>query len=114
MREFLHVDDMAAACVHIMSLSRAVHDEQTSERCSHINVGTGEDCSIRELAESIADIVGFQGNLVFDVKRPDGAPRKLLDVSRLHRLGWKHTIGLREGLASAYDWYLNNSAIVRS
>ncbi len=114
MREFLHVDDMAAACVYIMSLSREVYDGPTSERCSHINVGTGEDCSIRELAESIACIVGFKGNLIFDVKRPDGAPRKLLDVSRLHCLGWQHAIGLREGLESAYNWYLNNLEIVRS
>jgi GDP-L-fucose synthase len=96
MREFLHVDDLADACLFLME--RYDGDE-------HINVGTGEDLSIRELAETIRDIVAPGVRIEFDASKPDGTPRKLLDVSRLHALGWRHTIDLREGLASAYDWF---------
>lgn len=88
MREFLHVDDMAAASVHVMELSDQIYQTNTQPMLSHINVGTGVDCTIRELAETMAKVVGFTGNLVFDSTKPDGTPRKLMDVSRLAKLGW--------------------------
>lgn len=109
-REFLHVDDMAAACLHVMNLPRQTYNSVITERCSHLNVGTGADCSIRELAELIAIISGFKGALEFDTSRPDGALRKLLDVTRLHRLGWTYSISIEEGLASAYQWYVENDS----
>ena len=97
-REFLHVDDMASASVHVMELPVEVYRAHTQPMLSHINVGTGKDCSIRELAELIAEVTGFEGSLVFDVSRPDGAPRKQLDVSKLASCGWHAQIGLEEGL----------------
>ena len=109
-REFLHVDDMAAASVHVMELDHATYASNTRPMLSHINVGTGVDCTIRELAETIARVTGFTGRLVFDASKPDGAPRKLLDVSRLHSLGWKAGIGLEDGLRHAYQWFLDHSA----
>ena len=112
-REFLHVDDMAAACVHVMELDEAVLRDHTRPMLSHINVGTGVDCTIRELAETVARVTGFTGRLVFDTDKPDGAPRKLLDVSRLAALGWRPQIGLEEGLRDAYAWYVENRADVR-
>ena len=112
-REFLHVDDMAAACVHVMELDEAVLRDHTRPMLSHINVGTGVDCTIRELAETVARVIGFTGRLVFDTDKPDGAPRKLLDVSRLAALGWRPQIGLEEGLRDAYAWYVENRADVR-
>ena len=112
-REFLHVDDMAAACVHVMELDEAVLRDHTRPMLSHINVGTGEDCTIRELAETVARVTGFTGRLVFDTDKPDGAPRKLLDVSRLAALGWRPQIGLEEGLCDDYAWYVENRADVR-
>lgn len=105
MREFLHVDDMAAASVFVMNLPRDVIDANTQPMLSHINVGTGVDCTIRELAETIADVVGFSGELVFDTSKPDGTPRKLMDVQRLGALGWSASIGLRDGLAQTFAWY---------
>lgn len=107
-REFLHVDDMAAASVHVMNLEPEVYRIHTDPMLSHINVGTGEDVAIRELAETIADVVGFRGEIRFDPTKPDGTPRKLLDVSRLHRLGWRHQISLQDGLRRTYDWFLRN------
>ena len=104
-REFLHVDDMAAACVHVMELAPEVYRAHTQPLLSHINVGTGQDVTIRELAETIARVTGFGGELVFDPSKPDGTPRKLLDVSRLKALGWEASIGLEEGLRDAYGWY---------
>ena len=95
-REFLHVDDLADACIHLV---KTYSDEL------HINIGSGEDLSIAELAGLIRDIVGFEGELVYNADRPDGTPRKLLDVSRLNALGWRPTIGLEQGLRSAYQWY---------
>ena len=112
-REFLHVDDMAAASVHVMELDEAVLRDHTRPMLSHINVGTGEDCTIRELAETVARVTGFTGRLVFDTDKPDGAPRKLLDVSRLAALGWRPQIGLEEGLRDAYAWFVENRADVR-
>lgn len=108
MREFLHVDDMAAASIHVMDLAQEVLQEYTQPMLSHINVGTGVDCTIRELAQTIAQVVGYKGRVVFDAGKPDGTPRKLLDVTRLHQLGWYHEISLEAGLASTYQWFLEN------
>ncbi|MEM7329325.1 MAG: GDP-L-fucose synthase [Pseudomonadota bacterium] len=108
MREFLHVDDMAAASVHVMNLDRETYQKSTDPMLSHINVGTGVDCTIRELAETIADVTGFAGKLEWDLSKPDGAPRKLMDVSKLERLGWKANIALKDGLKSTYKWFLEH------
>lgn len=107
-REFLHVDDMAAASVHVMNLDVETYRANTQPMLSHINVGTGVDCTIRELAETVARVTGFHGQLVFDASKPDGTPRKLMDVSRLEKLGWKARISLEEGLRDAYGWFLEN------
>ncbi|MFA5203482.1 MAG: GDP-L-fucose synthase [Lentisphaeria bacterium] len=96
-REFLHVDDLADACLHLLR-------QYSGE--SHVNIGTGEDLSIRELAERVAATVGYRGRIEWDASRPDGTPRKLTDVSRLHALGWHHRIGLEDGLRAVYAWYL--------
>ena len=112
-REFLHVDDMAAACIHVMELSDEVYAEQTEPMLSHINVGTGEDVTIRELAETICEVVGFKGELQFDTTKPDGTPKKLLDVTRLNQLGWQAKIELKEGLESTYQWLLDNLDSIR-
>lgn len=114
MREFLHVDDMAAASVHVMELDASLYHAHTQPMLSHINVGTGVDCTIRELAETIAKVTGFTGRLTFDSSKPDGTPRKLMDVSRLKGLGWHSTIPLEAGLRNAYDWYLENVENVRA
>jgi GDP-L-fucose synthase len=100
-REFLHVDDLAAACVFLL---QKYNDPEI------INVGTGEDVSIRELAELICEIVGFEGELAWDTNKPDGTPRKLLDISKIRRLGWSPSISLREGIARTYEWFLKNEA----
>ncbi len=105
MREFLHVDDMAAASVHVMELDPETVQAHTRPMLSHINVGTGEDCTIRELAESLCRVIGFDGDLVFDTTKPDGAPRKLLDVTRLDAMGWRAEIALESGLEDTYRWY---------
>ncbi|TLD47012.1 MAG: GDP-L-fucose synthase [Accumulibacter sp.] len=105
-REFLHVDDMAAASVHVMNLDRASYNAHTQPMLSHINVGTGEDLSIRELAEIVAQVVGYGGRIEFDPSKPDGTPRKLLDVSRLHALGCQARVGLEDGLRQAYADFL--------
>ena len=114
MREFLHVSDMAQACVHVMNLPHADYAAQTQPMMSHINVGTGQDCTIRELAETMARVTGFQGDLVFDASKPDGAPRKLMDVSRLKRLGWTANVTLEEGLSMTYQWFLAHGDGLRS
>lgn len=108
MREFLHVDDMAAASIHVMNLSDEQYQACTSAMLSHINVGTGEDCTIKELVETVGKVTGFKGKIIWDTSKPDGTPRKLMDVSRLHALGWKHSISLNDGLLSAYQWFLDN------
>jgi GDP-L-fucose synthase len=108
MRELLHVDDMAEACLHVMNLSPAVWSRHIDPRLSHINVGSGVDHSIREIAEEIARAVGFTGKIVFDPAKPDGAPRKLLSVAKINELGWKASIPLRAGLRNAYEWFLQN------
>jgi len=114
MREFLHVDDMAAASVHVMNLDEATYGAHTQPMLSHINVGTGQDCTIRELAETIARVTEFQGRLSFDSSKPDGTPRKLMDVSRLAKLGWTASIDLESGLRDAYRWFVEHIDDVRS
>jgi GDP-L-fucose synthase len=113
MREFLHVDDMAAACVHVMNLDISTYEANTQPMLSHINVGTGVDCTIRELAEILAEVTGFSGKLVFDTSKPDGAPRKLMEISRLNALGWHASITLKEGLESTYEWFLEHQNQLR-
>ncbi len=107
-REFLYVDDMAAACLHVMNLDKAVYRQHTKSMLSHINVGCGEDMTIRQLAEAIAKAVGFQGEIIFDHSKPDGTPRKLMDSSRLNALGWKAQVPLECGLDAAYQDFLSN------
>lgn len=114
MREFLHVDDMAAASVFVMNLDAATYQTHTQPMLSHINVGTGMDCSIRELAETIARVTGFTGTLRFDASKPDGTPRKLMDVSRLKSLGWQAGITLEDGLRDAYQWFVEHQDSFRS
>ena len=106
MREFLHVDDMAKASIFVMNLDREIYQKETSPMLSHINVGTGVDCTIRELVETVAKVIGYQGKVEFDTAKPDGAPRKLTDVSRLERLGWKAQTSLEDGLRMTYQWFL--------
>lgn len=113
MREFLHVDDMAAASVYVMNLDEEAYRANTRPMLSHINVGTGVDCTIRELAETIARVTGFEGHLTFDASKPDGTLRKLMDVSRLKALGWQAGIGLEDGLRDAYGWYVENIGSIR-
>ncbi|RUO26262.1 GDP-fucose synthetase [Aliidiomarina minuta] len=108
MREFLHVDDMAAASLFVMNLDKETYENHTSPMLSHINVGTGVDCSIRELTETVAEVVGFEGDIAWDTSKPDGAPRKLMDVSRLKKLGWSYSTSLAAGLRDAYQWFLEN------
>ena len=108
MREFLYVDDMAAASVHVMELDEAIYQQNTQPMLSHINVGTGVDCSIREMTETMASVVGYQGKIVFDVTKPDGTPRKLMDVTRLKNLGWQYRYNLHEGLSLTYKWFIEN------
>jgi len=102
-REFLYADDLAAACVYLM----LHYDEKEL-----VNIGTGEDLTIRELAETVKEVVGYTGGLVFDTSKPDGTPRKLMDVSKLHKLGWKHSVALKEGLAQAYADFLQKTQMV--
>lgn len=106
MREFLYVDDLAAACVHVMNLPRSLYEEHTEPMLSHINVGSGSDMTIAELAHSIARVTGYTGRIGFDTSKPDGTPRKLLDSSRLRGLGWQARVDLHTGLALTYRDFL--------
>lgn len=108
-REFLHVDDLASAVLHTLMLPRDTFWQVADARCSQINVGTGSDLTVRDLAELIRSVVGLEADLVFDPSLPDGTPRKLLDVSRMHALGWRANIDLKEGLEQTYDWFLENA-----
>lgn len=112
-REFMHVDDLAAASVYVMELERGLYGSKTQPMLSHVNVGTGVECSIAELAGLVASVTNFRGRLKFDSSKPDGAPRKLLDVSRLRSLGWQSTISLEDGLRDAYDWFLSHQVDFR-
>jgi len=108
MREFLYVDDMAAASVYVMELDKSIYEANTEPMLSHINVGTGVDCTIRELVETVAKVVGFNGMITFDATKPDGAPRKLMNVNRLNSLGWQYKISLEAGLTISYQWFIDN------
>ena len=107
-REFLYIDDMAAACVHLMNLDKATYSAHTSPMQSHINVGSGEDITIKELALTIAKVIGYEGAIEFDPTKPDGTPRKLMDSTRLNNLGWQASVSLEEGLRLAYNDFLQN------
>lgn len=111
LREFLYVDDMASACLHVMRLDKAAYSRETRPMLSHLNVGSGHEVAIRELAEMVALTVGYQGAIAFDAGKPDGTPRKLMDSSRLNALGWQAQVDLREGLRRAYADFLNNTSI---
>jgi len=113
MREFLYVDELADACIFVMNLSCESYQRETQPMLSHINVGTGQDCSIDELAKAIASAVGYEGVIEWDASKPDGTPRKLMDVSRLEKLGWKSKISLREGMKNTYAWFLRNEHCLR-
>ena len=113
-REFMHVDDMADAALFVLGLDTAVYRASTRPMLSHINVGTGQDVTIRELAETVAAVTGYQGRIAFDADKPDGAPRKLLDVSKLAGLGWKAKIPLADGLRDAYGWFVNHQGEIRA
>jgi GDP-L-fucose synthase len=113
-REFMHVDDMADAALFVLGLDAAAYRANTRPMLSHINVGTGQDVTIRELAQTVAAVTGYQGRIAFDADKPDGAPRKLLDVSKLAGLGWKAKIPLADGLRDAYGWFVNHQGEVRA
>ncbi len=112
MREFLHVDDMANASIYIMNLDKNILEKEISPMLSHINIGTGVDITIKDVAYIIKDVVGFDGEIVFNIKMLDGTKRKLLDVSKIKNLGWEHAIDLRDGLKSTYEWFLKNKQII--
>ena len=109
-REFLYVDDMAAACVYVMNLDKSTYDEHTQPMLSHINVGVGHDLTIAELAATIGKVVGYNGQIAFDSTKPDGSPRKLMDSSRLNNLGWQAKVNMEEGLTFAYQDFLKNNS----
>lgn len=113
MREFLHVDDMVNACVYVMNLDSTVYERYTQPKLSHINVGTGVDVTIANLSLTVGRVVDFNGDIKFDSNMPDGAPQKLLDVSRLRELGWEASISLEQGLTSTYDWFLQHIDSIR-
>jgi len=110
MREFLYVDDMATACIHVMNLDRDTYVKHTDPMHSHINIGTGEDVTIAELARLVGETVGYRGRIVFDTSKPDGTPRKLLDVGKLKQLGWQASTPLQEGLRRTYDAFATQMA----
>ena len=113
LREVLHVEDMAAASIHVMNLDQALYQNHTTPMLSHINVGSGVDCSISELAQTIAKVTGYQGSLVFDATKPDGSPRKLMDSSKLWSLDWQPNYDLERGLAHTYEWFKANALTLR-
>ncbi len=106
MREFMYVDDMAEASLFVLELDKETYKTNTKPMLSHINVGTGLDVTISEMAETMKKVVGFEGALTFDTSKPDGTPRKLIDISRLSNLGWNYSINLEDGLRKTYKWYL--------
>lgn len=112
-REFLHVDDMADASLAVLNLPPDIYLANTMPMLSHVNVGTGSDISIAELTQIIADVTNYKGGIKFDVSKPDGTPRKLLDVSRLENMGWVARIGLKDGIKSTYEWFANNQSTLR-
>ena len=113
MREFLYVDDMAAASIHVMNLEKTIYDHHTEPMLSHINVGFGSDVTIKALAQTISEVVGYQGLISFDHTKPEGTARKLMDSKRLNSLGWQAQVNLKDGLTKAYQDYLVNSEVLR-
>ena len=113
MREFLHVDDMAGASIHIMDIDKKILESEVDPMLSHINIGTGIDITITDVAQTVKEVVGFCGEIVFNVKMPDGTIRKLLDVSKIENLGWMPTIALKDGLKETYEWFLENNKKLR-
>jgi GDP-L-fucose synthase len=113
-REFLHVEDLARACLFLMCLPVTQYQSATGPMLSHLNAGTGQELTILELAEMIREVIGFSGKISFDTSKPDGAHRKLLDVTRLNELGWEATISLRNGIESTYEWYVENLTTTRN
>ncbi len=113
MREFLYVEDMAEAAVFVMNLDAEKYNQETKPMLSHLNVGTSIDCTIKELVETVAKVIGFQGEIIFDTSKPDGTPRKLLDVSRMAKLGWQAKTSLEDGLNKTYQWFLNQQNNIR-
>ena len=111
MREFLYVDDMAAASLFVLELDEKTYQNNTKPMLSHINVGTGKDVTIREMAKTMREVIGFKGKLIFDTSKPDGTKRKLTDVSRLSDMGWKYSVDLKDGLEKTYGWYLNRNKL---
>lgn len=114
MREFLYVDDMAAASIYVMGLEKDIYINNTEPMLSHINVGTGVDCTIRELVETVARVVEYKGNIIFDKTKPDGTPRKLMNINRLKSLGWEHSVSLEKGLTLSYKWFIENQERFRT
>ena len=113
MREFLHVDDMADASIYIMDIDKKTLASEVDPMLSHINIGTGTDITIKDVAQIVKEVVGFDGEIVFDTKMPDGTKRKLLDVSKIENLGWKPVITLKDGLKETYEWFITNNKVVR-
>lgn len=113
LREFMYVEDMAEASIHVMNLDSKSYLKHTDAMLSHINIGTGIDCTIKELTETIANVVGYEGLIVWDTSKPDGTPRKLMNIDRLHNSGWKVSITLEEGLKKTYEWFINNMDVAR-
>ena len=113
MREFLYVDDMASASLFVLELDEKTYQANTQPMLSHINLGTGKDVTIREMAETMKEVVGFEGKLTFDITKPDGTLRKLIDVSRLSNMGWTYNVDLKAGLEKTYEWYLSQSRLLR-
>jgi len=109
MREFLYVDDMAVASLFVLELDEETYQANTKPMLSHINVGTGVDITIREMAETMKEVVGYKGKIVFDTTKPDGTPRKLIDVTRLKNAGWRYSVNLKNGLKKTYEWYLKKN-----
>jgi len=113
MREFLHVDDMADASIHIMDIDKKILESEVDPMLSHINIGTGSDITIKDVAQIVKEVVGFFGEIVFNAEMPDGTKRKLLDVSKIENLGWKPAIALKDGLKETYGWFLDNNKKLR-
>ena len=113
MREFLHVDDMADVSIYIMDIDKKILESEVDPMLSHINIGTGTDITIKDVAQIVKEVVGFYGEIVFNTKMSDGTKRKLLDISKLERLGWKPVITLKDGLKETYEWFLENNKKLR-
>jgi len=112
-REFLYVDDMAAASIFLMELDKEKYDANNEPMLSHINIGSGIDCTIKELVETVANVVGYEDEILFDTSKPDGSPRKLMNVERLNRMGWSYNVSLKDGLKKTYEWFLANHDSIR-